>query len=139
MSIIEALQKYIKACPLLKSGKINVDNLAAEPVRYCIESVPCQPVIRRYVDGASVNQYIFVLASRECYGQEVRQNIDNSAFYEQLVEWIEEQNKTGNLPKLGDGRTAQRIEILSSGYLFDATSDTAQYQLQMRLIYYKQY
>ena len=35
-SIIKALEEYFKSCPLLKSGKIRVDDLGEKPVSYSI-------------------------------------------------------------------------------------------------------
>lgn len=137
MTIIKGLRDYFKKCPLLKNGTINVDCLVEKPIRYCIETVPAEPVILRYTDGDSLNQYVFLLASREYYGQEVQQNIENSELYEKLSDWIDEQNKADNMPDIGDGRQPQRIETLTSGYLIDAQPNTARYQIQMRVIYYK--
>ena len=65
-----------------------------------IQSKKCQPIriIKRYVDGSSVRQFEFIFASRESYGQEVLQNIENSGFYEHFADWIEEKNKASEFP-----------------------------------------
>ena len=70
------------------------------------------------------------------YDAEARENLNIARFYEEFSSWIEEQNKNKNLPLL-DGATPLRLEVLTSGYLFRANTDTARYQIQCRLIYYK--
>ena len=40
------------------------------------------------------------------------------------------------LPRLPTGCTAQSLEPVSIGYLYNATATEARYQIQCRLIYY---
>ena len=137
MTIIKGLQKYFKNCPVMENGNINVDNLGKDPIRYCIEPVPANPVIRKYTNGDSLNQYVFLLASRSYHGREVQQNIENSEWYEKLSEWIDAQNDADNMPDIGEGKVAQRIDVLTNGYLLYADPNTARYQIQLRVVYYK--
>ena len=66
--IIDAVKEYIqKECPYVSGKKIKVNNLGEKPVSMSIEQVPGSPVIKKYVDGGSQRQMIFVLASREEY------------------------------------------------------------------------
>ncbi len=78
-----------------------------------------------------------MFAARLFYSDEARNNIDNSGFNENFAEWLEEETEKGNLPVLGAGKTAIKIEAMSSGYLFDISGDlsNARYQIQCRLIY----
>lgn len=135
--IIDSVRDFIKTCPFLKNGKINANYLGEKAVRYTIDNVPTSPIIRKYVDGGSQRQFLFVFASREFYGPEELENFNVSGFYEQFANWIEEQNDAGNLPVLGAGLKAQGIEALTGGYLYDTNTGDARYQIQCRLIYYK--
>ena len=136
MSIIEGLRTYFIDCPLLdETGKIGVDFLGNEAVEYVIESVPCEPVIARYVDGMSKRQYLFVFASREAYNADVLNNMVNCGFYEAFADWIGQQNKENKYPELPAGKTPIAIEALTCGYLFDTTPSTGRYQIQCRIIY----
>ena len=128
-SIIDALEKYFIGCELLKDGALRVDYLGEKPVEYTIEVLPCVPVVKRYLGGSTVRQYLFAFGSREFYSQERLQNIQNSAFYERLA---------GVLPELPDGMEAQQLEVVSSGYLFDGSMTNARYQIQLRLLYFKE-
>lgn len=137
-SIIDALEKYFIGCELLKDGALRVDYLGEKPVEYTIEVLPCDPVAKRYLGGSTVRQYLFAFGSREFYSQERLQNIQNSAFYELLADWVETRSMSGILPELPDGMEAQQLEVVSSGYLFDGSMTNARYQIQLRLLYFKE-
>lgn len=79
-SIIEGLDQYFRACPLLKDGMFRVDALGDEAVEYMLETGITSPVIKRYVDGSSIRQYLFNFNSREYYGMDRVQAIQNSTF-----------------------------------------------------------
>lgn len=138
-SIIDALEKYFIGCELLKDGALRVDYLGEKPVEYTIEVLPCDPVVKRYLGGSTVRQYLFAFGSREFYSQERLQNIQNSAFYELLADWVETRSMSGILPELPDGMEAQQLEVVSSGYLFDGSMTNARYQIQLRLLYFKEH
>ena len=137
-SIINSLEKYFIGCELLKDGALMVDYLGEKPVEYTIEVLPCDPVVKRYLGGSTVRQYLFAFGSREFYSQERLQNIQNSAFYERLADWVETRSMSGVLPELPDGMEAQQLEVVSSGYLFDGSMTNARYQIQLRLLYFKE-
>lgn len=137
-SIIDALEKYFIGCELLKDGALRVDYLGEKPVEYTIEVLPCDPIVKRYLGGSTVRQYLFAFGSREFYSQERLQNIQNSAFYERLADWVETRSMSGILPELPDGMEAQQLEVVSSGYLFDGSMTNARYQIQLRLLYFKE-
>lgn len=137
MTLIQAVRNYLMNCPLLKDGVLlSVDQLGAE-ISYTIDTVPCNPIIKKYTDGGSRRQFQFVFASREKYGGQVLENIENSGFYEQFSDWLEQQSWNRIFPDLGNYRTPYGIEILSRGYINDAEDDTARYQIQLNLIYYQ--
>lgn len=141
MKIIESVKNFILTCPYLEElAAINVDFLPESPDTYSIEEVPTNAVIQTYLDGSQERQFVFVFASRFYYSDETRNNIENSGFYEDFSDWLDEQTKTGNLPALREGLTPSKIEAMSSGYLFDVSGDlsNARYQIQCRLIYDKE-
>lgn len=137
-SVIQVVTDYFMKCPLLKDGVFRVDALGTSGIEYVIETGSFDPIIQTYVDGSSIRQYQFSFGSREYYDMDRIQNIQNSTFYEQFAEWIEEQNRNGNLPKLPEGMHANELEVLSPGYIFDITTKYARYQLPLRLIYFKE-
>ena len=137
-SIIEGLDQYFRACPLLQDGVFRVDALGDEAVEYMLEPGITSPVIKKYVDGSSIRQYQFNFNSREFYGMDRLQAIQNSTFYEKFGDWVEEQSNTGNLPEMPEGMEALSISALTPGYLFDASMGNARYQIQLLLKYFKE-
>lgn len=141
MTVIESIKNFIKDCPCFEElANVNVDFLPDEPDSYSIEEVPAEPIVETYLDGSSVRQFVFVFASRLRYSDEIRNNIDNSGFYEDFADWLEECTENETLPVMSDGKTPRSIEAISSGYLFDISGDlsNARYQIQCRLIYDKE-
>lgn len=139
MTIIENIRNFIKKCPYLEefegAVRIGVDYLDKETTNYSIEKVPCNPIIKKYVDSSCKKQELFIFSSRESYGQDVFNNIDNINFYEKFAEWIEEMNIKGELPLLDNKKEAEKLEVTSNGYAFATDIDKARYQIQLRLIY----
>lgn len=134
-TIIGALREYFLACPLTGNQRLGVDYLPEEGIAYSIDSTPATEVIRQYVGGSSLRQYLFVFRSVNDYGPDALQNMANSGFFEQLAAWLEQQTRLRRFPALGPGRVAQKIEAQSTGYLFTASPDTGKYQIQCRLVY----
>lgn len=136
-SIAKALHTYLLTCPLLGDHPLGVDWLPDKSVAFSIDTTPASQIIQRYYSGSSLRQYQFVLRSISDYGPDTAQNIANSTLYEQLAGWMEEQTRKRNFPDLGPGRTVQRIEAQSTGYLMTAAPDVGRYQIQCRMIYYE--
>lgn len=137
MTIIEAVRKYLEGCPLLNGGKLNVDFLPEEAATYSVDVVPVKPVVKAYMDGSSKRQFLFVFATRAYYGDHIRQQLDNLCLFEAFEEWIDKQNRARNFPDLGGGRTVQKMEVTTSGYVFAPDTDTARYQIQCKLSYFQ--
>lgn len=139
MTVIENIRNFIKECPYLEefegATRIGIDYLSDDTTTYSIEKVSCNPIIKKYVDGSCKKQELFIFSSRESYGPDIINNLNNINFYENFVSWLEEKNRTGDLPILDDNREVEKIEILTPGYAFQTDVDKAQYQIQLRLIY----
>ncbi len=136
--MIESIRDFFLDSPIIsKLTKINVDYLGVDPIEYTIDSAVGDPLIKEYVDGGKLKQYVFNFGSREYYGPDVLQNLDNSKFYDTFTEWVEEQVKNRNLPELPGNREVMSMEVLSNGYLFAADETHARYQIQLRIIYYE--
>lgn len=138
MKIIEAIREYIgnMDCMATFENAINVNYLGGESDNFSIEEVPVNPILKKYLDGSSIRQFEFVFCSREPYGAEVLQQIENSTFYEDFANEIEEKNNNDILPTL-DNMEAMSLEITSNAYTVSVTEDTAMYQINLNLKYYK--
>lgn len=134
-TIIQALRDYFLTCPLMGDNRINIDYLPEKGMEYSIDTTPATQIVKRYANGDTVRQYLFVLRSVNDYGPDVLQNIANSGFYERFAAWLETRGDAEAFPELPEGMTAQKIEAQSTGYLFTSGPDTGRYQIQCRLLY----
>ena len=130
------IREYISDLDCMATFEINVNYLDGENDSFSIEEVPCNQIIKKYLDGSTLRQYQFVFCGREPYGAEILQNIENSTFYEDFANEIEEKNNNDVLPTL-EGMEATSLEITSNAYTVSVTEDTAMYQINLNLKYYK--
>lgn len=139
MTIIESVRVWLRTYPPLKDGRLGVDCLPEEAQAYSIDSIPGPEVIQSYMDGSALKQFDFVLSSREFWGDEIAQNTDNLRWYEAFSKWVRDQNRRPkNLPKLGAERTAQKVEVTTSGYPFLVSENgKARYQIQCKCTYFE--
>jgi len=139
--IIKSIRNFIRSMECLEmfneAIRVNVNYLAPNVDTYSIEEVPIEPILKTYVNGDSIRQYAFIFTSREPYSSDVLQNIDNSGFYEKFADEIENKNDNEIFPILDSNLECREIKVTSTGYAFAVSEDTAQYQIQLRLKYYK--
>lgn len=139
MTIIESLINYFLTCPDVAelTTSIKVDFLQDKGNSFSIEPIATNPVVSNYIGGGGDRQFAFSFAVKFNYSDEARMNIENSEFFEKLEEWLEEQNRVGNMPTLDEGKYADKIEVTSNGYLFGVTEDMryGRYNIQCRLLY----
>lgn len=143
MTIIESIRDYILKCPYLEDlAKVNVNFLPRDPNNYSIEEVPSQSgsVIKRYLDGTTEREFNFIFACIFDYSEDLQINIENSGFFENFQEWIEENNLNGIYPALKEGLEPNSLTVTTTGYLFYVSEkmDRAIYQIQLKLIYDKE-
>lgn len=137
MTMIESIRNYIKTFPGVTGERLNVDFLPEKAQKYSVDVVPVQSVVKWFVDGSSIRQFSFIVASRMFYGKEIRQQLDNLGFFEDFERWITENSRKGTFPTLTGGRVPRRMEVTTSGYVFMPGEDTARYQIQGRIVYYQ--
>lgn len=140
MTIIESIQSVIGNCPYINefSKAINGDYLLENASVYSVESISASPIIKKYINGDSIRQYVFTFSSKESYGQDIIQKLQNSGFYEYFSDWLEDQTIAGNLPLLSEGKESRKIETITTDYAFKTELNLAKYQIQCRLIYFEE-
>lgn len=79
----------------------------------------------------------FIFALRAPYGDDPEQNLDNLQFFDNLKEWIYIQNKAKNFPTISEGEV---ISIMpnKTQYAVSATADSAIYQMQCTMTYWRE-
>lgn len=129
-SKMELIKEFIETCPYLKKGKVNVDYIKDKPQSYSIDETPVDPVLQNFLDGGRRLQIQFDFSIQANFS--VLENIKNSKFCDDFTDWIYEQNKQENLPKI-DG--AVWIKCLGRGTILQTTDSTAIYVIPMQLVY----
>ena len=136
LSMVQAVWDYFSTCPLLENQRIlGVDRLGVDTIEYTIDILPSEQIVKRYVDGSSIRQIELTFSSREPYGRDVIQNIQNSEFYEKFADWVEQNDDAGIYPEFGEGKTVRSMQVISSGYAVEVTEKTSRYQIQLRITY----
>ena len=136
-NIMEEVRKFLRTYPPLAEGKLHVDFLPEEAQSYSVEAVPAKEIVRSYVDGSTVRKFLFVVASREFFGDKIKQQLDNLSFYGDFSEWLREQTMAGKLPNLGEGRKVMLMEATTSCYAMAAEASMARYQIQCRMEFFQ--
>ena len=95
---IELIKEFIETCPLLKNGKVNVDYIKDKPQSYSVDETPATTVLIAYPDGGSRNQILFDFSIQADFS--ALENIKNSKFCDDFTDWIKQQDKIENLPKI---------------------------------------
>lgn len=144
MKIMSSISEWIETFPLIEQTtdifpptSVVVESLGSDIKSYMIQSEPVNPIVRRYMDGTSIRQFAIAFSSRESYGQETLQNIENSGFHEEFIGWVEKCKKDKNMPYFGANREVTKVTVTTTPYVFDTTATTAQYRMQMLFTYYQ--
>ena len=143
MTIIESVRNYILECPYLRDlKKANVNFLPKNVDNCSIEELPSPNgnVIKSYLDGTIEREFNFVFACIFDYSEDLQTNIENSGFFENFQQWIENNELNEVYPKLRNGMTPISIAVTTTGYLYYVPEkiDRAIYQIQLKLIYEKE-
>lgn len=135
-SIIESVREYFLKCPYLEDDvRLSVDFLGDQPLEYGIYTEPINPTIKKYVDGDELKQFGFIFTTRSHMSGDLVTQLENSAFFDNLIEWIQEMNNKKEFPELEGDKYPTKLEIITNGYLSSADVGSSQYQIQMRLVY----
>ena len=129
-SKMELIKEFIETCPLLKNGKVNVDYIKDKPQSYSIDETPVNPVLQNYADGGRQIQIQFDFSVQANFS--VLENIKNSKFCDDFTNWIYEQDKIGNLPKV---EGINWITCTGRGTILQTTETTAIYVIPMQVVY----
>ncbi len=134
--MIEEVRNYIATCPCLKEyAELNIEYLVDKVNTYSInESVGYNPIISEDIVGNQERQFLFTFDSKLRWNEDIQNNIDNSKFFEDFRNWLEENNKNEIFP---DIEGIYKIEALTNGYIFATSSNEAIYRIQCRLEYFK--
>lgn len=133
-SKIELIKEFIETCPYLNKDKIDVDYLKVDVNSYSIIQSPTTPIVTKYKGGGSIRQIAFDFVVQASISTGNIENLANSKFGEDFMNWIEEQDDIRNLPKI---QNVQHIQCTSPSYILQRTNTQATYIIQMNCTYYQ--
>lgn len=141
MTRIESMQEYLDNFLIdRKSDKwVSIDWLDNEEVSFSITAVPLTDNGYIGQDILGNKDFIFTVMFSAVfdYSEDLEETIGNSTFFEDLEDWIDDNNKNGVFPSLRVDREPEEVLVVQSPYLFQATPDgrKAQYTVLIQLKY----
>ncbi len=110
----------------IQSAKVDSYSLVKEPVRN----------VKTYVSGRKVITDHYMIQAR-LSSQTNTDRIENSGFGEALEDWVSEQGKKKNFPKIPDA-VVQVISVTTPFYLGKVDTNNSIYQLTVAIKYEKE-
>ena len=137
-SLLEAMKEYVLQYPNLGDIDLHIDQTESEPVNYSIQTSGLVK-LSEDVCGNQTWQYNALLQSRE-YTADDLSRLNASAFTENFIFWIEDQNSSGNYPHLAENFIPTNIKA-DNGMLLalDEDGDRGLYQRQINLTFEKEF
>lgn len=112
--------------------QINADMLDNEPDNYSLNKIPVDPIVEQWITGYTRYQDVYSFRSRKSYSQDVVNNLSNIGFFEAFEKIIKQNNENKILP---DIEGIESIECLNCGTLNIARTNTAVFDVQIRIVY----
>lgn len=136
-AIIDKVREYMSKCPYLDEyTELNVEYLVDKIKAYSInENAGYDPIISEDIIGNQERQFLFTLDSKLIWNEDNQNNIENSKSYENIRNWLEENNKNEIYP---DIKGIYEIGATTNGYIFATNANEAIYRIQCYLKYFKE-
>lgn len=136
-AMIDKVREYMSKCPYLDEyAELNVEYLVDKIKAYSInENAGYDPIISEDIIGNQERQFLFTLDSKLIWNEDNQNNIENSKSYENIRNWLEENNKNEIYP---DIKGIYEIGATSNGYIFATNANEAIYRIQCYLKYFKE-
>lgn len=134
-----SLRTWLRSCPVIASGKyFGADYIGENATEYAVFSVPSTKQYRENILGRRVllpkQEQNFIFAAKVPWGSDVKQNLDNLGFFQEVSDWLLQMNKANDFPEWADGEITA-IEATSTGAPVQTGSDAARYQFQIKVTY----
>ena len=135
----ERLRTWLIGCPSIQDAAyVGADYIGEDATQYALISVPSNLLYRENILGKKVlrenQEQNFIFAAKVPYGSDVEQNLKNLGFFQDVSNWIEQQNRNGNLPEW-DGGVVTAVNVSNTGSPVQIGTDSARYQFQIKVTY----
>ena len=133
-----ALRAWLRRCPSIERARAFGADYLGEKESYSLDVVP---TALKYVENIlgdytlrETQEQNFVFASRELYGDQFQQNLDNLAFFQAVSAWIIDRNNARDFPDWEGGEVVAIVPTLNA-YPIAMGSAFARYQIQIKVTY----
>lgn len=136
----ESVRNWLRTgCPHIdKNARFSVDYLSEKAGEYSVIIIPSVLRTRPNILGEEVpldeQEQSFFFAARLSFTQDIRQSIENHAFFQNVIEWIWAQNAAKNFPDWDGGRIRSIVPTLTED-IVEVSSSTATYRIQLKVTY----
>ena len=115
-----------------KKYQINANMLSNEPNNYSLDKIPTSSTVEAWITGTKVCRDVYSFRSRVGYSQETIENLINVGFFEIFEKLISSNNEKGILPNI---EGIQSIQCLNCGSMNNASTNTAEFDIQIQITY----
>ena len=133
-----SMRTWLRSCTQIESARLFGADYLGDEESYSLDVTPTALKYRENILGDMVLQekqeQNFVFASRDPYGADYQQNLDNLAFFQAVAKWIIDQNNARNFPEWEGGEVVAIVPTLSA-YPITMGSAYARYQIQIKVTY----
>lgn len=133
-----ALRAWLRQCPEIQAARAFGADYLADEASYSLDMTPSALRYRENILGEMVlretQEQNFVFASRDPYGDDFQQNLENLAFFQAVSAWIIEQNNARDFPAWEGGEVTAIVPTLTA-YPMTMGSAFARYQIQIKVTY----
>lgn len=115
--------------------QININILSDKINNYSLDKIPTASTVEKWITGDKICKDVFSFRSRNSYSQDTIDNLLNVGFFEIFENIIDSNNEKGILPNI---EGVQSIECLNCGSMSNATTNTAEFDIQIQITYKKE-
>ena len=112
--------------------QINANYLSNDINNYSLDKVPTNTEVQKWIIGTVRRKDIYSFRSRMFYSPDSIENLKNIGFYEEFERIINSNNEKGILPEIDK---IESIECLNCGTMNNEESGTAEFDIQIQIIY----
>lgn len=125
--LFEVIDKIVKG-----DYQINADMLSNEIDNYSLDKIPTSSIVEQWITGVEIHNDVFSFRSRNAYSQDTINNLQNIGFFEVFEQIINDNNNKGILPEI---EGIESIKCLNQGTMISAETNTAEFDIQIQIIY----
>ena len=133
-----SVRAWLRRCPAIQRARVFGVDYLAEDGSYSLDATPTALKYRENILGDMVlrnrQEQNFVFASRDPYGAELQQNLDNLGVMQDVAAWIIDRNNARDFPNWEGGQVTAIVPTLSA-YPIALGSAFARYQIQIKVAY----